>query len=326
MLGRRLLAVVTIVSLLAIGHSGSSIGVSANPSAECAQLAWYAGELMAVGERIDADEATGPSTDNMETWTGADYDTAIAEYDSFLAWLNGIDPPPSAVEFHQAITDGVALFQVALGTMKTDGPFALLAYLDQFDQLNRKVAALALPLEERCGLALYDNDSDGEPEVGAGSATPVAGSTEAAGTPVPGAVVPIGTTVQTSDAFSLTIVSVDQDALAAVQDANPGSVPPDGFQFVNLEIKLGHLRDQKDTFTLENLVALGPTGVAYSAVSNSCGPMNGPLSPGEYGGTLTMTGHVCFVIASQDVAGLRLYDASQPAEERVYLSLDPDAE
>src|SRR5437870_335197 len=60
MLGRRLLAVVTIVSLLAIGHSGSSIGVAANPSAECAQLAWYAGELMAVGERIDADEATGP--------------------------------------------------------------------------------------------------------------------------------------------------------------------------------------------------------------------------------------------------------------------------
>ncbi len=142
--------------------------------------------------------------------------------------------------------------------------------------------------------------------------------------PQSGTVVPIGTTVQTSEAFSLTIISVDQDALAAVQEWNPESVPPTGFQYVNVELELGHLRDQTDTFALETLVALGPTGVAYSAVNNSCGPVFGPLSPGEYGGTLTMTGHVCFIIASQDVTGLRLYDATQPADERVYLSLDPE--
>ena len=146
--------------------------VAANQSAECAQLAFYAGTLEGVGQSID-DEESGVDTDHMETWTEADYDAAIAVYDSILAQWDSIVPPRSAVEFHQTIRDGIALFQVAMETMKTAGPFAILAYLDQFDQLNKKAADLALPLEEQCGIALYDNDDDGEPEVGPGVATPI---------------------------------------------------------------------------------------------------------------------------------------------------------
>jgi hypothetical protein len=40
---------------------------------------------------------------------------------------------------------------------------------------------------------------------------------------------------------------------------------------------------------------------------------------------MTMTGHVCFVVNSRDIDGLILFDQTQPADQRVYLSLDPSA-
>ncbi len=217
MLGRRVTSLILVVFLLllapsaAFGGAGSIPGkrpLAADfPSAECAQLAWYNGELQAIGESIDSEESIA-DTDNMETWTEADYDAAIAAYDTILAQWDSVTPPPAAVTFHQAIRDGIALFQVALETMKTAGPFAILAYLDQFDQLNKQAADAALPLEAECGIALYDNDDDGVPEVGPGVATPESGDETAAAEPVPVGtsldgrpIMPIGATVQTSDAF-----------------------------------------------------------------------------------------------------------------------------
>ncbi|HET9660235.1 MAG TPA: hypothetical protein VFP05_07880 [Thermomicrobiales bacterium] len=340
---RRLLALLLAVSLLPTGllavpgalagpAPAPAVRYIAHQSTECVQLAWYAGTMHAWGESVD-DEESGADSDNLETWTAADYDHAIALYDDYLAQLDRITPPPAAAAFHQTIRDGVALYQRALETMKTAGPFAILAYLDQFDQLTKQAGEQALVLEAECGIALYDNDDDGVPEVGPGVATPaptddspltdVIPATEVA--PVATAldgrpIMPIGTTVQTSDAFSLTIVSVDQNAVDAVPET-----PPAGYQYVNVEITLGHLRDQTDTFDLISLVALGPGGSVYSAVGNSCGFVDGPLAPGDYTGTMTMTGHVCFVVNSRDVAGLALYDQTQPPDQRVYLSLDPSA-
>ncbi len=332
---RRLCSLFLTLSLMSIGllsvpsaNAGPApaqmAGFVVEQSATCAQLAWYAGTLQGWGESVD-DEESSVDTDNMETWTEADYDNAIATYDQFLAELDRITPPPAVAEFHQTIRDSVALFQVALETMKTAGPFAILAYLDQFDQLNKQAAELALPLEAECGIALYDNDDDGVPEVGPGVATavPASEATPTEATPVGFApdgrpIMPIGATVQTSDAFSLTIVSVDQNAVDAVPET-----PPAGYQYVNVEIKLGHLRDQTDPFDLGSLIALGGNGPVYSAVGNSCGFVDGPLAPGDYTGTLTMTGHVCFVVNSRDIVGLALFDQTQPPDQRVYLSLDP---
>lgn len=339
---RRLCSVFLWLSLLSIGPltvpnaiagpaPAPAVDIAAAQSAECMQLAWYAGTMQGWGESVDDDES-GDNSDDLETWTEADYDNAIAAYDGYLAQLDRITPPPAAAAFHQTIRDGVALYREALETMKTSGPFALLAYLDQFDQINKQAAALALPLEAECGIALYDNDGDGEPEIGPGVATPVAdtGTFDAIATPEETApvgfapdgrpIMPIGATVQTNDAFSLTIVSVDQNAVDAVPDP-----APDGYQYVNVEIKLGHLRDQTDTFDLVSLIALGGNGPVYSAVGNSCGFVDGPLSGGDYTGTMTMTGHVCFVVNSRDIDGLTLFDQTQPADQRVYLSLDPSA-
>jgi hypothetical protein len=320
MFGKWWLCLLMVLSLVVMGGVAGP-AVAASQSAECADLVAYTDALMAVGEEIDAEEESGPDMDAMETWTEADYDEALAFYDTILERLRAISPPATAAEFHQTFLEGIELFQTMMETMKSAGPFAVLAFLQPIEELNTRLGDQALPLEEACDVALFDHDDDGEPEVGLGNA--VASPAASPVAPSAGETAPIGTTVQTSDAFSLTVVSVDPDALAAVQEANPGSVPPDGFQFVNVEIELGHVREDKDTFELENLVVLGPTGVAYSAVNNSCGFVNGPLSSGEYGGMLTMSGHVCWVIASSDVDGLRLYDASQPEDERVYLSLSP---
>jgi hypothetical protein len=343
---RRLLALFLALSLLSAGLIAvpDAMAAPAHPpaarlvarqSAECAQLVWYAGTMHAWGEDVDAEES-GASSDNLETWTEADYDNAIALYDQYLAEIDRITPPPAAAAFHQTIRDGLTLYRQALETMKTAGPFAILAYFDQFDQLNKQAATLALPLEEACGIALYDNNDDGEPEVGPGVATPDAESGSEAATTVEEStpesatpigftsdgrpIMPIGATVQTSDAFSLTVVSVDQNAVDAVPDP-----APDGYQYVNVEITLGHLRDQTDTFDLGSLIAVGGNGPVYSAVGNGCGPIDGPLAPGDYTGTMTMTGHVCFVVNSRDIDGLILFDQTQPADQRVYLSLDPSA-
>lgn len=341
---RRLLALLLALSLLPAGSIAvpDAMAAPAHPpaarlvthqSAECAQLVWYAGTIHAWGEAVDAEES-GASSDNLETWTEADYDAAIALYDQYLAEIDRITPPPAAAAFHQTIRDGLTLYRQALETMKTAGPFAILAYFDQFDQLNKQAAELALPLEEECGIALYDNDDDGEPEVGPGIATPDAGgetaTPEADGeiataeavpigfAPDGSPIMPIGATVQISDAFSLTVVSVDQNAVDAVPDP-----APDGYQYVNVEITLGHLRDQTDTFDLGSLIAVGGNGPVYSAVGNGCGSIDGPLAPGDYTGTMTMTGHICFVVNSRDIDGLILFDQTQPADQRVYLSLDP---
>lgn len=318
---------------------GTSTRITANQSAECAQLAWYLGQMNVIGGTIDSEESS-VDTDNMETWTATDYDNAIAVYGTILAQLDSITPPTAAIGFHQAIRASVALFQEALGTMKTAGPFAILAYLDQFDLLNQKAGAEALPLEAACNIALFDNDNDGEPEVGPGVATPESGGdftfdeatpdtdtvtiaeepTATAMTFAGSPLVPIGTTVQTSDAFSLTVISVDQNDVDAVSDP-----APDGYQYVNAEIKLGHLRDQTDTFALGSLIAVGPGGAIYSAVGNGCGDIDFPLPSGDYGGTVNMTGHVCFVVNSRDISGLAMFDQTQDPNSRVYLSLDPNA-
>jgi hypothetical protein len=343
---RRLLALLLAVSLFPTGliaTPGALAGPAQNPaarlvahqSAECAQLAFYAGTMHAWGESVDAEEA-GDNSDDLATWTEADYDNAITLYDGYLAQIDRIIPPPEAAAFHQTIRDGIALYREALETMKTTGPFAILAYFDQFDQLNKQAAEQALTLEAACGIALYDNDDDGEPEVGPGVATPDAIDDSDFGeettvdeptvedvTPIAlfgdgRPIMPIGATVQTSDAFSLTVVSVDQNAVDAVPDP-----APDGYQYVNVEITLGHLRDQTDTFDLGSLIAVGGNGPVYSAVGNGCGAIDGPLAPGDYTGAMSMTGHICFVVNSRDIDGLILFDQTQPPDQRVYLSLDP---
>lgn len=316
-----LLAVTLLVGLAGFVRPAAAGSISGS----CLALSYYSGQMMGMGNMIDAHDASGPDMDHIETWTEQDYEQQIAFYDTILATIRGITPPPAAAEFHQTFIDGIALFQEMLTTMKENGPFAVLAYLQPIADVDSKIGELALPLEQQCGIALWDNDGDGKAEVGPGVAAPESvGDAGAEATPIGFApdgrpIMPIGATVQTSDAFALTVVSVDQNAVNAVPEA-----PPDGYQYVNVEMTLSHFRDQTDTFDLISLVAIGGNGPVYSAVGNSCGFVDGPLAPGDYTGTLNMTGHVCFVVASRDVAGLMLYDQTQPPEERVYLSLDPE--
>lgn len=70
------------------------------------------------------------------------------------------------------------LYQVALETMKTQGPFAILADRTS-STLDKKAAALVRPLEEACGIALYV-DNQGEPATSPDEGTP----TQAEGVPV----------------------------------------------------------------------------------------------------------------------------------------------
>lgn len=188
------------------------------------------------------------------------------------------------------------------------------------------------PPEERVYLSMMPGSS-GTPTAGGGFKGAVAtagaggepsGSTgvEPIGLSITGfPIMPIGATMQLDDAFSLTIDAVDQNDTDAVTDP-----APDDYQYVNVEMTLGHLRDQTDTFDLGRLLAIGPTGALYSAVGNSCGVVDGQLSSGEYTGAMTVTGNVCFEVNARDVAGLSLYDQTQSGDSQVYLSLDPNAE
>ncbi len=186
MFGRRLLASVMILSLLVIGHPGGSNGVSANPSAECVQLAWYTGEMLAAGEQIDAEEASGPDMDHVEQWSAADFDQVLAFYDRIMITLQGIEPPTMAAQYHQTFLQGIELVQEMLVAMKTSGVVAIFAYLEPVARLNQQLADLSLPLETQCSVAMFDHDEDGTLEVGAGNAvaTPAAGESELPGTPV----------------------------------------------------------------------------------------------------------------------------------------------
>ena len=332
MFGSRAVTVVLVLSLLSIGWSVGSSGVFASQSAECAELSWYVGEVHAAGEQIDAQEANGPDMDHIETWSAADFDQTLTFYDQLLIAVQGIEPPPAAAEFHQIYLEGLRLAQEMFAEMKTSGPFAMLDYLEPLAELNQRIFDASLPLEEGCGLAIFDHDEDGEPEVGRGNApmtaSPVAVATSEAEAADGSRADPVavGTAAMLDGQWELMVLSVSPDATAEVLAYDPSNTPPaDGSQYFIARVRVTNTGAEDGSFNNWRLSLEDPSGRSYAPFIDSCGFIPDELSidtlaPGE-----SAEGNVCWAIPVAEAgstAALVIYDGDAFESERIYFSLD----
>ena len=335
MLGARLLTVALILALLSIDWLSGPSGVFASQSAECAELSGYVDEIHAAGEQIDAQEASGPDMDHIETWTEADFDQTLAFYDQLLNTVQAIEPPPIATEFHQVYLEGIQLAQEMFATMRTEGPFAMLDYMEPLADLNQRIFDASLPLEVACGLAIFDHDEDGEPEVGTGNA-PMAAS------PAPAAVevqtadgsrvdpVAVGTVAMLDGQWELTILSVTPDGTAEVLAYDPSNTPPaDGSQYFIARVRVTNTGAEDGSFNNWRLSLEDPSGRSYAPFIDSCGFIPDELSTDTVAPGESAEGNVCWAIPvaeAASTAALVIYDGDAFESERVYFSLDAPEE
>jgi hypothetical protein len=336
MAGRRIRALVLVSMLLATGQFGGSSGVAATQSAECVQLAWYAGEMTAAGEQIDEEEASGPDMERVDTWSAADFEAALAIYDRFLIMFQGIQPPPMAADYHQTFIEGIELLREMLETMQSSGIFAMLGYLEPIAELNQQLAALALPLEESCQIALFDHDEDGVLEVGAGNApaSPEAGGSEVPETPVADGSrvepVAVGTAAMLDGQWELTVLSVTPDATAEVLAYDPSNTAPaDGVQYFIARVKITNAGTEEDSFNNWRLTLEDPSNRIYVPFIDSCGFIPDELSSDTLAPGESAEGNVCWAIPSAEAgstASLVIYDGDAFESDRIYFSLDAQDE
>jgi hypothetical protein len=335
MFGRRLLALVLVISFAASGSFDVARPVAASQSAECVQLAWYAGEMTAAGKRIDAEEENGPDMEHVESWTAADFDAAIALYDGFLTMLQGIDPPPVAAAYHQTFIEGVELLQEMVEIMQTSGLLAMMGYLEPIDAVYLELATLSLPLEMSCQVALFDHDEDGVLEVGPGNApaSPEGGGAapdtapEADGSRVNP--IPLGTPAKLDDRWELTVLSVTPDATAEVLAYDPSNTAPaDGSQYFMARVRITNSGSDDDSFNGWRLSLEDPSGRSYSPFIDFCGFIPDELPIDTLTSGSSAEGNVCWAIPSVEAAStaaLVLYDGDAFENERIYFSLNGPA-
>lgn len=333
MFGRRRFALVVLLSLFSACLVTGPSGGSASQSAECVQLSLYADEIQAAGEQIDAQEAGRPDMDHIETWTEADFDQTLAFYDQLLITVQDIEPPPIAAEFHQVYIEGILLAQEMFATMRTEGPFAMLGYMEPLAELNQQIFDASLALEATCGLAIFDHDFDGEPEVGEGvgsdSATPSAVEDPAAESSRTDPI-PVGTAAALDDTWELTVLSVMPDANEALQAHDPSNAAAaEGLQYFMVRVKVTNIGAGEESFSNWRLTMEDPSGRIYAPFIDYCGftPDELPidtLAPGE-----SAEGNVCWAIPAPEAAStaaLVIYDGDAFESERVYFSLDAAVE
>ncbi len=332
MIGRRLLALFLVLSFVPMGWLTSPSRVSAYQSAECVQLALYAGQLTAAGEQIDEEEANGPDMERVEGWSASDFEEALAIYDRILSIIQGLNAPPIAAEFHQTFIEGIALLREAIESMQASGVFAILAYLQPIADLDQQLFDLSLPLEETCQVAIFDHDQDGVLEIGPGNAP---ASPETGGSEFPEAdgdggsrtdPIALGTPAMLDGQWELTVLSVTPDPTADVLAHDPSnSAPADGLQYFMARVKVTNAGAADDSFSNWRLTLQDPSDRTYAPFIDTCGfvPDELPsdtLAPGE-----SAEGNVCWAIPAAEAgstAALVIYDGDAFESDRIYFSLD----
>ncbi len=177
----------------------------------------------------------------------------------------------------QAI-ESLQLFQEMLTAIQTDGVFAALPYMDQMTAASTELDAIVLPIEERCNVAILDNDDDGTPEVGAG-ATLAPDIDPSATLGAYNNPYPVGTAAATEGGWSIQVDSVTPDGTQAVLAENSfNEAPEPGRQFFIATITATNNGSAPATFDGNfRLRVRGADGTIYTAFGDACG-----VTPNEW--------------------------------------------
>ncbi len=292
--------------------------------------------LEASGEAL---EAALPASDDssMDSWTSDDFTAAGDTLEAAQEAFGEIDPPLVAEEFHALLLEQFGMLSQMFDTMATAGVFGALMYVEQLEDLDTEVTTAAQAIEDTCGIEFTDTLGSESVLADTESATPVVvantgtiepdGSASHTGTGSRENPVPFGQTVQIHPDWEMTVVSVTPDATDLILAENSFNEPPvDGQQFFLATVRLTYIGDTSDEFYVSDLNAVGQSAVSYNQYDDYCGTIPDELPSRELFTGGTIEGNVCWSIESEDVNSLVLYDNYGEKEDRVFLSMVPEAD
>lgn len=283
--------------------------VLAQEPVECRGLQDYVVQYHAVGQAYQATLNSVDSSD-VENWTPEEFTQVLAALDTAIAGVNALTPPPIAAELQAQATASLELFKEMFTEIQTGGVFAALPYMDRVNAAEDELNAIAIPIEERCQIAILDNDDDGVPEIGPGEqldptidpSAPVG----AYNNPYP-----VGTAQATEGDWTIQVDSVTPDGTQAVLDENSFNTAPEaGRQFFIATITATNTGTAPATFDGNfRLRARGADGTTYTAFGDACG-----VTPNEWDEDIevapgqSLTGNLCWSVPSDQLTNLRMFD------------------
>jgi hypothetical protein len=300
--------------------------VLAQEPVECRGLQAYVDEYHAVGLIYEA-ALQDVDSSNIENWTEEEFSQVLGAIEVALDGVNSLTPPPVAVELQAQAVASLELFQEMIGAIQTEGVLAALPYIDRANAAEADLNAIVLPIEERCQVAILDNDDDGTPEIGAGD---VLDPTIDPSAPL-GAYnspYPVGSAQATEGGWTIQVVSVTPDGTAAVLAENSFNEAPEaGRQYFIATITATNTGSAPATFDGNfRLRARGADGTVYTAFGDACGvtpnewDQNVQVAPGQ-----SLTGNLCWSVPSDQLTNLRMFDdAALDAGTVAYWSLGQD--
>jgi hypothetical protein len=137
--------------------------------------------------------------------------------------------------------------------------------------------------------------------------------------------IPLGTPpVALGDGWQVRVASIMPDATEVVLRHNQSNKPPGaGKQFFMARVTATYTGEESSKFLASlRLSAVGASSVEYS-IRESCGAIPDEFPWAEVFSGGTVTGNICWQVATSDVPSLVMYDNGQAADERIFFALTP---
>ncbi|HET9660308.1 MAG TPA: hypothetical protein VFP05_08250 [Thermomicrobiales bacterium] len=327
----RLVAIAMAIMLALPSIAASPVALAAQ-GANCDGLDAYLTTVEAMGTQL---AAVFPESENddLDSWTSEQFTAASDAIDLALADLEAAEVPAIAQAFNDLLLQQMHTFSAMFDTMATAGVFGALIYAEQLDTVDKQLETAATEIETACGLDLYDEIENAEqaatPSADTGDRIGVdddrdgSGDSGEAGTRA--YPIPIGQTVEISDDWELTVLSVTPDATDQIMAESSFNEPPAaGQQFFMATVRVTYTGDDSETFYGWDLRTVGQTAVAYNQSVDDCGSIPDELATRELFTGGTIEGNLCWSIDSADADSLVLYNSDEDSDERIFLSLIPN--
>ena len=134
---------------------------------------------------------------------------------------------------------------------------------------------------------------------------------------------PFGATAKVGD-WQMQVLSTTPDATAEVLSQNTSNTPPAaGRQFYIARLQATYVGTTSASFGDLDPEAVGPSAVAYTTFSDSCGVIPDPISANDVFPNGTVVGNVCWSVRSGDAAALLMYVRPSYQARATFFSLNP---
>lgn len=134
---------------------------------------------------------------------------------------------------------------------------------------------------------------------------------------------PIGSPGLLADGWQLVVTGVTPDAWSGIHDAVPYNTQAPSSDQRDFEVRLQatYLGQSTGVFSSMRLALVGPNGVLYDQLNNSCGTLPDPVPPNLVTAGGVTRGNVCFVVRATDSPSLVLVDNQATDVDKQYFAL-----